>query len=258
MRCLLAPILAVLLLPVFSLAQSSYQPGVIVNLKGESVHGFINYAEWENNPKSISFKSGEDGQVVQFTANDIRYFSVNVGHLAEYQSYIGPMTTNSIDVANLPIGRDTSFTTDTVFLKVLQNGSNVTLFSFVDNFKTRFFISEKPADEPKELIYRLYYNSNEENGVDRTVYETSYKGQLYDAAVKAGKSSTPLKNYIKKAAYREADLVNIVSQINGISKTDLSRNNLTKPKGSNIAFAIIGGVLVIIGTLVEFSRLHRG
>jgi len=256
MRFLLSSVLVAILLPVISAAQSGYQPGSIVNLKGDTDRGFINYSEWENNPRSITFKSGENGPAVQFTANQIRYFSVNVGHLAEFQSYIGPISTNSIEVSQLPVGRDTSFTIDTVFLKILQKGNNVVLYSFADNFKTRFFIGEKSPDEPKELIYRPYYNSNEENGRDRTVYETPYKGQLYDAAVKAGKNSAALKDYIQKAVYREADLVNIVSQINGISNTDLSKNNLTKAKGSNIAIAIIGGILVIIATIGEFSRLH--
>ena len=256
MRFLFFPLLAILLLPFVSLAQSTYQPGVIVNLKGDTIRGFINFTEWENNPKRITFRSDQNGTATQFTANDIRYFSVNVGHLAEFQSYIGPISTNSIEVSQLPVGRDTSFTIDTVFLKILQKGNNVVLYSFADNFKTRFFIAEKSPDEPKELIYRPYYNSNEENGRDRTAYETPYKGQLYDAAVKAGKSSAQLKNYIQKAVYREADLVNIVSQINGISNTDLSKNNPTKAKGSNIAIAIIGGILVIIATIGEFSRLH--
>ncbi len=41
-----------------SFCQENYQPGYIVGLKGDTLHGFINYRNWERNPDKISFRKG--------------------------------------------------------------------------------------------------------------------------------------------------------------------------------------------------------
>ena len=84
-------LLTLFLLPLLSSAQNNYQPGFIVNSKGDTLHGFINYTEWGNNPQKISFKPEPSGCPLKFTVNDIKYFSVFVGRLAEYEKYEGPI-----------------------------------------------------------------------------------------------------------------------------------------------------------------------
>ncbi|GAC1306910.1 MAG: hypothetical protein NVSMB24_17910 [Mucilaginibacter sp.] len=211
------------LLPLFSIAQNSYRPAIIVNLKGDTIGGFINYSEWVNNPKSILFKDALSKSTVRLTPRDTRFFKVDVGHLAEYVRYAGPLTTDNPDFNHLREGRDSSSRMDTVFLKVLQKGPNLMLLSYSDNLKTRYFISRPPLDDPEELIYRIYYNSNVANGVDRTVYENTYKSQFYEAGVKANVMTADLKNYIQKADFNELNIINIAGKINGISKADISK-----------------------------------
>ena len=63
-----------LLLPLFSMAQN-YQPGAVVNLKGDTLYGFINYGDWDNMPKRISFKSAQNNAIVKFSAADIKYYN---------------------------------------------------------------------------------------------------------------------------------------------------------------------------------------
>lgn len=244
--------------PFYSIAQSNYQPAEVVNLKGDTLHGFINYREWANNPKSIFFKT-DTGAVtaVKYTPRDLAYFNVHPGHLAEYVTYAGPLTMDNTEINHLSIGRDSSAKLDTVFLKVLQKGKNLVLFCHSDDFKTRFFIADDFKTSPEELIYRTYWNSSTANGKDRTVYEYSYKGQLYEAGVKSNAMTAPLKTYIQKADYLEGDLINITSKINGVSATDQTINNPTKPKKLNIAIAIGAAVLVAIVSVLQFSG-HRG
>ena len=43
-------------LPLYTVAQSNFQPGLIVNSKGDTIHGAIDFREWENSPKTILFK----------------------------------------------------------------------------------------------------------------------------------------------------------------------------------------------------------
>jgi hypothetical protein len=244
-----------LFLPLFSLAQN-YQPGVVVNLKGDTMHGFINYGEWENSPQNISFKHELAGAPVKLTVNDIKYFSISVGHLAEYERYEGPVSTDITEINHLSVGRDSSFKTDTVFLKVLQKGKNLMIFSYSDDTKIRYFISANSVEKPVELIFRIYYNSEYGNGQNRTSYENIYKSQLYDAAKKSNVMTEALKNQIKNAAYTQDDILKISSIINGISTTNPLNNNPSKPRPFNKALAIIGIVVVIVGVITEFVALN--
>lgn len=245
------------LLPLFSIAQNNYRPAIIVNLKGDTIGGFINYSEWVNNPKSVWFKNSLSENRVRLTPGDTRFFKVDAGRLAEYVRYAGPVTTDNPDLNHLQVGRDSSIRLDTVFLKVLQQGPNLVLLSYADNLKTRYFISDPSFDNLHELIYRIYYNSEVANGKDRTVYENTYKSQLYEAGVKANVMTPDLKNNIQKADFREIDIISITSKINGISSTDTSKNNKIRHKPFNKALAILIAAAIVIVLISDFSNLHH-
>lgn len=247
----------IFLLPFFSVAQTNYQPGAVVNLKGDTIHGFINYREWGNNPKSILFKPESGAAPNKFTANDVQSFSVSVGYLAEYESYKGPISMDNVDIDKLMIGRDSSYKLDTVFLKVLQKGKNLTVFSYTDTYKVRYFINCNSSEQLKELVYRIYYNSAEENGSNRTSYENAFRSQLSSAAAKAGVLTEDLENDIAKAEYRENDILTIVSKINGISVTDPTKNNLSKPNPFNKTIAIMGIIAILAATIIAFAGIHQ-
>jgi len=246
----------IILWPCLLLAQPGYKPAVTVNSKGDTLHGFIDYREWDSNPKSILFKPS-NGAPVRLSASDISYFNIQVDHLDKYVSYIGPISTDNTIISQLSIGRDTSFRQDTVFLRVAQEGAKVVLFSYEDSKKKRFFIGESLTAKPVELVYRIYLNAIDENGTDRTVYETAFKGQLYDVALKAGVLTSALKKQIKNAEYKEDDIIRITGIINGVSATDAAKNNRTKPKGYAIALAVVGAVAVIAWFINDLSALHH-
>jgi hypothetical protein len=244
----------VLLLPLFSRAQS-YQPGFVVNMKGDTLRGSIDYAEWDNNPGTISFKDNVSATPQKLGARDIRFFSVAVGHFAAYESYSGPISTDHVDINHLSVGRDTALRYDTVFLNILQDGKNLRLYRYSDNQKVRFFIAAGNEAQPKELTYRIYLKDEETNGVDRTTYETAFKGQLYDAAVKAGMATPALKEMIAKADYKEADLLQVTNVINGISAGDTIKTYATKTKPSHLGLAIVAAAVVVVVLISEFSSV---
>jgi len=253
------PLLALLALSPFLLfAQSNFQPGVVVNFKGDTLRGFIDYREWENNPETILFKQDASANPVTLSPGDIRYFSAQVGHLAEFVSYSGPVSADNTNTAinKMGIGRDTNYKRQTVFLKVLQEGKNMIIFSYTDALKTRFFLANALNAPPTELVYRVYWNKVQDDGLSKTVYEQDFKGQLYDAAVKLGMMTPALKKKIKDADYKEEDIQNIAGIINGISATDTAKNNPTKIKGAYkaIGIAVIGAVIVWV--ITQFHALH--
>jgi len=245
----------VIFLPIFSFAQDNYQPGVIVNQKGDTIHGFIDFREWDKEPNEIKFKTDTSAQPVKYSARQIQYFNVSVGYLAEYQRYGGRITTDETDINKLLIGRDTSYRIDTVFLKIIQRGKNLTLFSFSDNIKTRYYISEKSGDIPQELGYRVYYNSQDENDYSRTKYDNVYQYQLYSAAVKANLATESFKLDISRASYDENSILPIVSKINGIDNNDNSKSNRKKTRPVYKILAVIAVLTILIVTITDFASI---
>jgi hypothetical protein len=239
-----------LILPLFSLAQSNYKPGYVVTLKGDTLHGFIDYREWNSNPVSINFKTTTaDNKIRKFSSEAIDFFSID--GLEEYKQYSGPVSTDATDANHINEGIDSSFRTATIFLKVLQKGNKVSFFSYADDIKTRFYIKEGADPSPKELIYRLYFIAENANTVTErrvTMAENTYMRQLYSLAQKNNLLTDALQLDIEHSGYNKSDILKIVSKINGISKTeyqkayaDEAKLNLFVGAGVNITSTIPSG-----------------
>src|ERR1700754_3018582 len=94
-------LLAFILLPFFSIAQSNYKSGFVVNLKGDTLHGFIDYKEWDNNPGDITFKKDLKGdKSANYSTKDAAAFTIT--GLEQYKRYILPISTDQIEISKLP------------------------------------------------------------------------------------------------------------------------------------------------------------
>jgi hypothetical protein len=256
MRYLLSLLLIFLFVPFFSSAQGNYLPGVVVNLKGDTIRGFIDYREWENNPESILFKPGAASTAAKLTTDSISFFSVAVGHLSAYVAYTGNVSADITDIQHLSIGRDTSHVPAKVFLRVVQKGKNLLIFTLTDTRKTRFFMARNFSEKPVELIYQAFYNSSEENGYDRTQYDYTFKSQLYQVAENSGVLNASLEKQIKSTEYKEPDLLRTAGLINSISEKDLAKNNPQKIKGVYKALAVVVGIAIIILLIHDFAAVN--
>jgi len=210
------------LLPLFSAAQSNYRAGYIVNSKGDTVKGFIDYQAWDNNPKSIAFKSTlADRDKKTFSMGSMRAFGVN--DIASYEKFLCRISTDITDNRRVIEGRDTSFRIDSVFLKVLQRGKNLALYAYTDDLKSRFYIGEAPDYKPRELVYRLYIDASNSSG--NTVNENTYQKQLFALANKYNALDDKMTAMLEDQflAYRETDLLRIVSRVNNISNAEFAK-----------------------------------
>src|SRR6185312_1262193 len=173
--------LLVLLLPLFSAAQSDYKPGYVVTLKGDTVHGFINLRNWDSNPTDISFKSSANSGEQRFTVNDIKLF--NIPGFVAYRRFTVHISLDETNTLRLVTGRDTSYKVDAVFMRELQRGKNIALYAYADQIKTRYYVGEYPDYTPTELVYRVYLDDgavSEKHG--RSVNENTYLKQLFALA----------------------------------------------------------------------------
>lgn len=249
-------LLVFILLPFLAAAQTNYKPGYVITLKGDTIRGFIDYRDWENNPESILFKPGTANTAAKLTTDSISFFSVAVGHLSAYVAYTGNVSADVTDIQHLSVGRDTSHIPVKVFLRVIQEGKNLLIFTLTDSRKTRFFMAQNFSEKPVELIYQVFYNSTEENGYDRTQYDYTFKSQLYQVAENSGVLNASLKKQIKGTEYKEQNLLRTAGLINGISEKDLAKNNPQKIKGIYKALAVGLGITVIIFLIHDFAVVN--
>jgi opacity protein-like surface antigen len=213
MKRLIAIVIFALTLPLFSVAQSNYMPGYIVNLKGDTLHGYIDLREWYINPLSIDFKvKPSDKDARKLTSDDIKLF--NVSDLVTYQAYRGQISMDRIDPEHIPSGRDVNYKTETIFLKILQKGANLTLYSYVDDIRPRFYIRQATDTTITELTYRIYQANDIPSGTVKTVSENTYLRQLYALAQKYNVLTDSLQVDIEHITYSGPDILKIVTSIN--------------------------------------------
>ena len=202
-------LILLLFIPLFSIAQSNYKSGYVVNLKGDTLRGYINFKEWSYNPESIEFKTVLADKARELSLTDINYFEIS--SYVSYRSYTVSISTNPVDVSSPPAAIDTSSTTGNVFLKVLEKGKHVTLYSYKDNLKERFYIKENDAATPTELLYGIYQDPNNNNVVDKNTFQV----QLLQVADKYNISSDKFIAQVQGSKYKDYVLIPIVAQING-------------------------------------------
>src|SRR5437588_1907278 len=89
------------------LAQSNYHEGYVVKNNGDTLKGYIDYREWENNPKSINFRiSKDDKRTQQFAPATIRAFGIS--GMEAYISYTGLISNDRNHFPDLSSDLDTS------------------------------------------------------------------------------------------------------------------------------------------------------
>jgi hypothetical protein len=218
------------LAPFLANAQSNYKPGYVVNLKGDTLRGFIDYQEWGSNPDAINFKKAITDQGSKYGVNDIDYFSVD--KLESYKRYTGRISTDATNGVS-PSERDTGYRDATVFLKVLEKGIRLALYSYKDDIKYRYFLGDSPDYNPKELVFR----------VTKWGSENTYQKQLGAAAYKYNELNDNMMVYIGHSEYSGDDILKVVSRINHITEAEYEKNHYNGP-----SFNFFAGAAVNINT----------
>src|SRR5688572_26962105 len=121
-------------------AQRNFKPGYIVLLKGDTLKGMVNYKDWNQNPRQIDFKTAETSNSEQYTARTITAFGISKAEV--YTRYIGPVSQASVETAKLINNRDVTIKQDSIFLRLITSGKNLSLFEYADYVKKRYFIVE--------------------------------------------------------------------------------------------------------------------
>jgi hypothetical protein len=205
-------LLIILVLTVIeTFAQINFRDGLIVTNGGDTLKGFVEHRETDLTPASIRFKSSLAEDAQSYDVSDVSYFS-----LKGIESYERHKVSISMDPVTLKeaVGyKNVPAVEKAVFLKVLQQGKVISLFSYRDDLKMRFYVLEPESFEPQELVYKIL-----KVGV-KFAENFAFRDYLLFSAEKSGVLTDKLKSKIKKIKYTENQLLTAVSEINGIEET---------------------------------------
>ena len=170
MKNLLLFILA-LLLNQNLFAQKHYLEGFIVQNSGDSIRGFIDYGNWNDNPDYINFRSTQDAETIKYLPHEISAFGV-ANELFESSFIYHEISPRS--TAILKFNPDLVLDQKQVFLRILFKGEK-TLASYkthsgIDNYYIHY------GDKYELLIFKKYFQIIDGNKVIKT--NKKYIGQL--------------------------------------------------------------------------------
>jgi hypothetical protein len=202
-------LLLLFLVPALLQAQSNYQKGYVVTNNQDTLHGFINYHEKSNNASTLQFKRTLDSKAESYDLNTAKAYSI--AGIESYERYIVSLSQGSNGLSRLAYGPDTTSVRNTVFLKVIQTGKNVSFYSFTDDIKTRFYLLDKGEKEPEELISSVYLL----NGSGKTKVIDRYRRQMVASMMKHLVYSASDERRLGSLAYTSSALLREVSKING-------------------------------------------
>ncbi|MFD0795093.1 hypothetical protein ACFQZX_15835 [Mucilaginibacter litoreus] len=190
-------------------AQSNFKQGYILDAKNDTIKGYIDYREWNKNPKQISFKPTLDQAAKTYTVNTANGFGIT--GIEYYDRAVVSVSTSPITLSRLPASVDTSAIIDTVFLRVRVNGSKLTLYELETFEKVIFYIGEKQKATITPLKQYLFLN--EENRM--IVNSNKYIPQLLNLAAIYQPNDAKLKQLIANANYNIRYLSPIIIRLNG-------------------------------------------
>lgn len=245
-------LLSVLLtIPVLAMAQSNFQKGYVVTNSGDTLRGYVDYKERAVNPTSFNFKT-ETGVVRKYTLTDCSAYGVD--NMDAFRRKEVSMTLSKIATSELSNGPDLSTTMDTVFLKVILEGEKVSLFSYTDNIKERFYISRKGMDIPEELIRQIYLKADQSTSI---VTDDKYVRQLLMVMREARGGISDDEKKLIRLDYKVQDLKKLIALINGqqLIKSKYPRSRFFAGLGATVTNSSYQGENYLVGAESKKSVL---
>jgi hypothetical protein len=225
-------------LPFLAAAQSNFREGYVVTNTNDTLKGYINYRERSVNPVSVQFRPVPESKTQVFFLKNSSSYRIN--DLEKFQRFTVDISMDNVNIPNLPVGPDSSSKRETVFMKVIQEGRYLTLYSYRDDIKNRFYIKDKNSAVPEELIYQRFMDPD---NIGKVITRGKFAGQLMDVLLKYNAGTTADTEKLRHLNYNEEDLLKISSLINGkqVLKSKSQRIRFFTGTGLSISHAAYKG-----------------
>jgi hypothetical protein len=225
-----------------SLAQGDYREGYIVTNNGDTIHGFIDYQEWEFNPESILFTLRLGPVGTPFGIRDLQAFGVMK---KPYRRHI-------VEIINTPRRKNqnrpvrTTSVTDTVFLQVLVEGEK-TLYYLGDEYGEKYFI------QPGGNVEMLVNTSDMDEPADKdALSKGTYRGQLADYL----SACSSITDILPLVEYKAEDMINLFKHYARCSKSRIDYSlKMTRAK---LEWGIIAGPVYTGFNVVGDNYAYQG
>lgn len=146
------------MLPVFLIAtlsgtfcQKNLQPGYVINAKGKKSNGYINFLDWQRNPKAIIFRETSASSDITYTPLQVKGFFVQG---KSYESAIVNVDDRPVGPEPVTYSEELHYRTDTVFLEALFQGEKSLYYYKDKDAREHFFIKQDSIFE--WLVYKKY------------------------------------------------------------------------------------------------------
>lgn len=227
-------IISIFFLSFFSnyiFGQKNFKPASIELINGARISGFIDYRNWEKNPKKISFKKKENDDEEEYTIENLSSFEVigeDVYTKAEvWKDQQSIMLDKLLNYVEPPVS-------DIVFLRTVFKSDKIDLFELVDD-KVHFFI--KPENDTlQELMFkRLQVGTAQSRYKDYNIFRDQLKRY-----VPQDLQTTKLFNTIDNSNYELNDLLWIMKLMNHdtatLEKKPIKNNQVQYFAGAGITY----------------------
>lgn len=138
--------------------KSDFMPGYIIKHNGDTIHGLIEYKNWQKNPQTINFRLHENSIVNKYTSADIKEFKVSN---EVFVSAVVKIDESKLSADALDFEGDLTLIDDTVFLEVIVQGSQSLYYYGTKSIKDQFYIKQDSTYEL--LIYKKYLDGKNSN-----------------------------------------------------------------------------------------------
>lgn len=227
-------ILIMLLFTINGFSQNGYVNGFVVKNNGDTLKGRIYSPGWDVTPKQIRFRQGNAAEE-QFSASQIRSFSIT--GVDNYISSALAIDNSPVDDNSLLSVDSSILKTDTIFLRVVVNGTASLYYYRGPDQKQHFFIGKN--DAVNELIWHRYKIT--QNDIQYVKEDKKFIGQLTYYM-----SDCPeMRNTFDNLKYSESSLQPIfVSYANckGSTNTFIAKQNSISARLGVLAGASISSV----------------
>jgi len=183
-----------------SYAQITFEKGYFINNNDVRINCYIENMDWNNNPKSFTYKLLENDQPKQEDFTGVREFGIN--NVSMYKRFTLNMERSTYETGQLTPNKNPIFKKETLFLKALIIG-DASLYVWTGDNLVKYFFETKSLPI-EQLIYIRYtvnegYNISENNLFRQQLLNSLKCGDLSEKDFKNLKyNANGLSDVIKK------------------------------------------------------------
>tara|TARA_B100000949_G_scaffold214142_1_gene209458 strand:+ start:12250 stop:13515 length:1266 start_codon:yes stop_codon:yes gene_type:complete len=194
-----------------ALSQGNYFPGYVIKKSTDTLYGYIDYRNWDQNPDKINFKTNTESNPISFNPIDIIEFKVD-GEL--YVSGIIKTEVSPTQTNRLNYNPRMNTKVDTTFLQTLFRGEKSLYYYKKYDGGRNFYIKENSGF--KLLTYKRYLK--QQDGKDVVTENRNYLGQL---SLYLNDCET-INSKLENTSYKQKSLIKLFEYYYECSQSDVS------------------------------------